>query len=85
MARKQSKKDTEKHLNSQCQQCTREQGPKVDGMEERFTVGACRNTSTAERDSGPRLEARKEEKGKRKVAKVMSEFAGAAEKQDTLR
>ena len=35
-------------------------------------------------DSGPRLEARKKEKGKRKVAKVTPEFAGAAGKQDTL-
>ena len=32
-----------------------------------------------ERDSGPRLEARKQEKGKRKVAKVTQEFAGAVE------
>ena len=38
-----------------------------------------------ERDSGPRPEARKEEKGKRKVAKVTSEFAGAVGEQDTLR
>ena len=34
-----------------------------------------------ERDSGPRLE----EKGKRKVAKLTPEFAGAVRKQDTLR
>ena len=38
-----------------------------------------------EKDSGPRLEARKEEKGKRTVAKVTSEFAGGVGKQDTLR
>ena len=37
-----------------------------------------------ERDSGPRLEAIKEEKGKRKVAKVTSEFAGVVGKHDTL-
>ena len=36
-------------------------------------------------DSGTRQEARKEEKGKRKVAKVTSEFAGAVGKQDTMR
>ena len=69
-----------KHLNLQCKQCTREQEAKVDGTEERDPVGAYRSTSTAakvkkerivlERDSGPRLEARKEERGKRKVAKV---------------
>ena len=51
------------------------------------------NTSTAarvkkerivlERASGPRPEARKE-KGKRKVANVTPEFAGAVGKQDTL-
>ena len=56
-------------------------------MEERVPVGAYRGTSTAERvkkerivlkrDSGPRPEARKEEKGKRKVTKVTPEFAGA--------
>ena len=34
------------HLNSQCKQCTREQGPKVDGPEERVPVGVYRNTST---------------------------------------
>ena len=38
-----------------------------------------------ERNSGPRPEARKEEKAKRKLAKVTSEFAGAVGKQDTLR
>ena len=38
-----------------------------------------------ERDSGPRQEARKEEKGKRKVAKVTTGFAGVVGKQDTLR
>ena len=57
--------------------------------------GAYRSTSAAERakkerivlerDSGPRRETKKEEKGKRKVAKVTSEFAGAVRKQDTLR
>ena len=51
----------------------------MDGTEERVPVGVYRNTSTAarvkkerivlERDSGPRPEARKEEKDKRKVAK----------------
>ena len=30
MARTHSKKGTEKHLNSQCKQCTREQEPKVE-------------------------------------------------------
>ena len=70
--------------------CHREQEPKVDGVEERVPVGAYRSTSTAakakqerivlERDSGPRLEARKEEKGKRKVAQVTPEFAGAVGK-----
>ena len=35
------------------------------------------------RDIGPRPEARKEEKGKRKVAKVTPEFAGAVGKQHT--
>ena len=54
-----------------------------------------RNTSTAakvkkerivlERDSGPRPEARKEEKGKGQVAKVTPEFAGAVGKLDTSR
>ena len=54
---------------------------KVDGTEDRVPVGVYRNTSTVaevkkkerivlERDSGPRPEARKAEKGKRKVAKV---------------
>ena len=56
-------------------------------MEERVTAEVFRKTSTAagvkkervvmERDSGPRLEARQEEKGKTKVAKVTSECAGA--------
>ena len=36
------------------------------------------------RDSGPRPEARQLEKGKRKVAKVRPESAGAVRKQDTL-
>ena len=64
-------------------------------MEERVPVGAYSSASIAERvrkeqivlerDSGPRLEARKEEKSKIKVAKVTSEFAGAVGKQDTLR
>ena len=90
MARKCSKKGTEKPLNLQCRQCTREQEPKVDGTEERVPVGVYGKTSTAarvkkerivlERDSGPRPEARKGEKGKRKVAKVTPEFAGAVEK-----
>ena len=59
----------------------------MDGKEERFPVGLYRSTSIAakvnrivqERDSGPRLEARKEEKGRRKVARVTREFAGVAE------
>ena len=38
-----------------------------------------------EGDSGPKPEARKEEKGKRDVAKVRSEFAGVTGRQDTLR
>ena len=64
------------------------------GTEERVPVEAHRSTSTAERvrkerivlerDSAPRPEARKEEKGKRKVAKVTSEFAEAVGKQATL-
>ena len=64
-------------------------------MVERVPAGVYRNTSTVAsvkkerivlgRDSGPRREARKEEKGKRKVAKVTPEFAGAVGKQDTLR
>ena len=69
--------------------------PKVDGTEERVPVGVYRNISTVakvkkerivlERDSGPRPEARKEERDKRKVAKGRPEFAGAVAKQDTLR
>ena len=38
-----------------------------------------------ERDSCSKQVARKEEKGKRKVAKVTPEFGGALGKQDTLR
>ena len=59
-------------------------------MEERVPVGVYRITSTMarvkrervvlERYSGPRLEARKEEKGKRNVAKVTPEFAGGVGK-----
>ena len=75
MARKHSKKGTEKHLNSQFKQCTREQERKVDGMEERVPARLYRNTSTAATDSGPRPEARKEGKSKRKVARVTPEFA----------
>ena len=45
-ARKHSMKGTEKHLNSQCKQCTREQGAQLDGTEERVPVGVYRNTST---------------------------------------
>ena len=58
----------------------------MDGVAERVPVGVHRNTSTAarvkkvrivlERDSGPRQEARTEEKDKRKVAKVTPEFVG---------
>ena len=87
MARKHSKKDTGKHLNSQCKQCTREREAKIVGTEERVAVGVYRNPSTAakvkterivlERDSGPRPEARKEEQRKRKVAKMRPESAGA--------
>ena len=61
----------------------------------RVQVGVYNNTSTVakvreerialEGDSGPRPEARKEDKGKRMVAKVKPEFAGAVGKQDTLR
>ena len=47
--------------------------------------GSKKERIVLERDSGPRLESRKEEKGKRKVAKVTSEFAGAGRKQDALR
>ena len=89
MARKQSKKGTEKHQNLQCKQCTREQEAKVDGTEERVPVEAYTRTSTAakvkkerivlESDSGPRPETRREEKGKGKLAKVTPEFAGAVE------
>ena len=74
-------------MNSQCKHCKREQEPKVDGTEGRVPIGVYRNSSTAakvtkvrivlERDSGPRPEARKVEKGKRKVAKVRPESAGA--------
>ena len=63
-------------------------------MEGRVPAGVYRNTSTAarvkkerivlERDSGPRSEARKEDKDKRKVAKVTQEFAGAVGKHYTL-
>ena len=75
-----------KHLNLQCMQCTR---GKVDGTEERVPVGAYRNNCgkgenkeriVLERDSGPGLEARKEEKCKRKVAKVTPVFAGSCGK-----
>ena len=91
MARKHSKKGAGERLNSQCKQCTTEQ----DGTDERVPVGVYRNASTAakvkkerivlERDSGPRPEARKEEKGRSKVAKVTPEFAGAVGKLDTSR
>ena len=76
--------------NLHCKQCTRGQEAKVDGTEERVQVGVYRSTSTAtkvnkerivlERDSGRRPEARKEEKGQRKVVKVTPEFAGAVGK-----
>ena len=59
----------------------------MDGTEERVPVGAYRSTSTLakvkkertvrESDSGPRPEARKEERCKRKVAKATPEFAGS--------
>ena len=55
-------------------------------------VGAYRSISTAakerivlERNSGPRLEARKEDKGRRRVARVTPEFAGAVGNLDTSR
>ena len=94
MARKRSKMGTEKHQNLQGKQCTREEEAKVDGMVERVTAGVYRKYFNSgkgkkkerivlERASGPRPEARKE-KGKRKVAKVTPEFAGAVGKQDTL-
>ena len=80
-------------LAVQRKQCTREQEPKGDGTEERVLVGVYRNASTKtkvkkerivlQRESGPRPEGRKEEKGKRKVAKVRPESAGVG-KQDTL-
>ena len=67
----------------------------MDGVEERLPVGSFRSTSSAERvkkerivlesDSGPRPEARKEDKGKKKVAEVRPKFAGAVGKQDTQR
>ena len=86
MARKRSKKGTEKRLNLQCKQCTREEEAEVGGTEERIPTGVYRNPSTAarvererivrERDSRPGTEARKEEKGKRKAAKATPEFAG---------
>ena len=93
MARKPSKKGAERHLNLQCKQCTRE--AKVDGTEERVPLGAYRSTASAakvkkerivlERGSGPRSEARMEERGKRKVAKVTPEFVGAVGNLDTSR
>ena len=84
----------EKHLNLQFKQCTRELEAKVDGTEGKGSqVGVYRNTSTVakvkkerivlERDSGLRPEARKQEKGKRKVAKVTPEFAGIVGKLNT--
>ena len=42
MARKRSESGTEKHRNLQCKQCTREQEPKMDGMEERVPAGVYR-------------------------------------------
>ena len=95
MARKRSKKGTEKHSNSKCGSAQGNREPKAEGVEERVPVRAFTNTSTAERvkrerivlerDSSPRLEARREEKGKRKVAKVTSKFAGVVGQQGTLR
>ena len=55
MARKHSKKGTEKHLNWQCKQCTREREPKVDGTEERVPAGVYRNASTAARETKERI------------------------------
>ena len=67
----------------------------MDGMEEWVPVEVHRNTSTAarvenerivlERDSGPRPEARKEEKAKKRAAKVTPEVARPVGKQETLR
>ena len=64
-------------------------GAKGGWSEEGVPVGLYRNISTAERvekerivldrDSGSGSEARMEEKGKRQVAKVRLEFAGAVE------
>ena len=68
----------------------RAQEPKVAGTEEIVPVGVYRNTSTVvevkkerivlERNSGPRPEARTEEKCKRKAAQVRLEFAGVVGK-----
>ena len=95
MARKRSTKGTEKDLNLHCEQTRREQDAKGDGTEDRVPVGAHRRTSTAakvkeerivlEMNSGPRPEARKGDKGKRKVATVRPEFAGAVGNPDTSR
>ena len=59
------------------------------GVEEKVPVGAYGSTSTAERVKKERIVLERDscprEKGKRKVAKVILEFAGAVGKQDTLR
>ena len=74
---------TEKHLNSQRSQRWMEwrRGSQLERTVERVK----KERIGLERDSGPRPEARKEEKGKRKVSAVTSEFVGAVGKQDTLR
>ena len=64
------------------------QEPRADGMEERVPAGLYRNTSTAARVKKERIAlerepvAIKEEKDKRKSAKVTPEFTGAVRKQD---
>ena len=93
MTREHSKKGTEKHLNSQCKQCTRELWPKEDGTEARVPVGVYRNCSTVAKVTKERIVLEKRQwsktggekggKGNRKVAKVRPEFAGVVGKQDT--
>ena len=55
MARQRSKMGTEKTLNSQCTQFTREHEPKVDGMDGRVPAAGYRNTSTAARVKKERI------------------------------
>ena len=66
MARKHSKKGTEKHLILQCKQCTKEQEPKVDGVEERVPVGVHNRTHCGNLHQGSwnkSLNAVEEDKG----------------------